>query len=260
MIAICSMVRKPLNFETWLKYHFSIGVEYIFLRIEETPELKEITDRYPNKIFAEYISETDTLNNYYTIQERQTIFIDQCIQSCLGYGIRWLFHIDSDELIWCKQSLISILTPISKSFSCIHFQNYEAVYDRDDLPNPFLNTNQFIRCKDGKCLSYANGKSVGRVTQELRSYGPHYFTGRVYELSDKIAAILHFDSPTFQEWYNKFSNLSNISVDNLNKIPFKFYRESIDIIQKGNMQQAREYYNIHKTKLSKKDGLITIPF
>jgi len=243
MIAICSMIRKPLNFETWLVYHFSIGVEYIFLRVEETPELQEIIDKYPNKVFAEYYNEVSKIDNYYTIQDRQRLFIDKSIQDSLEYPIRWMFHIDCDELIWTKETLISILTPISKRFDCVHFQNFEAVYAHDNIQNVFTHNNRFIRCRDGECLSYANGKSVGRVSKSLRSYGPHFFTGKVYNVNDRLGAILHFDSPNFDEWYNKFKNLSNNTPEMFKKIPFKFYRESIDIIKSENIEDARNYYN-----------------
>ena len=260
MISICSMVRKPLNFETWLLYHFSIGIEYIFLRVEDTPELSEIIDKYPNKVFAEYYHDVDKVNNYQTIQTRQAQFIDKAIEESLTFPIRWLFHIDSDELIWSKQPLMAILTPISKNFDCVHFQNYEAVYPNDNVKNAFVNTNRFIRCKDGKCLSYANGKSAGRVTEKLKNHGPHYFSGKPYEVNDKLAAILHFDSPNFEEWHNKFRNLSDVTTDKFKKIPFQFYRESIEIINDGTIDESRTYYNKMKVTPYNKKSIVKINF
>lgn len=260
MIAICSMVRKPLNFETWLAYHFSIGIEYMFLRVEETPELKEIIDKYPGKIFAEYDDDISKIDNYHTIQDRQRDFIDKSIQDSLNYPIRWIFHIDCDELIWTKESLMSVLTPVPKSFDCVHFQNFEAVYPHDDVQNVFVHTNKFIRCRDGKCLSYGNGKSAGRVTEALRNHGPHFFTGKVYEVSDRVGAILHFDSPNFEEWYNKFKNLSEVTPENFKKIPFKFYRDSINIVRNGDLKEAREYYNKMKIIPYNKERTIKIDF
>jgi len=260
MIAICSMVRKPLNFETWLAYHFSIGVEYIFLRVEETPELKEIIDKYPNKVFAEYYDDVDKLNNYQTIQKRQRAFIKESIKESLTFPIRWLFHIDCDELIWSTQPLMKILNSVPKNYDCAHFQNYEAVYPNDNIENGFVNTNRFIKCSTGKCLSYGNGKSAGRVTESLCNHGPHYFGGKVYEVTDKLAAILHFDSPTFEEWYDKFNNLSDVTTEKFQRIPFRFYRDSIDIIKKGDKEEARDYYNKMKIMPYNKENIIKINF
>ena len=32
---------------------------------------------------------------------------------------------------------------------------------------------ELIKCADGGCVSYANGKSIGRVSDKLKEYGPH---------------------------------------------------------------------------------------
>ena len=258
-IAICSMVRKPFNFDTWLEYHFNKGIEYIFLRVEDTPELKEIVDKYPNKVFAKYYNDIDNLNNYQTIQTRQANFIDETIEESKQLPIEWIFHIDSDELIWSKEPLLKILTPIPKRYGYVHLQNFEAVYPEDSLDNPFIKTNRFVGSGNGN-LSYGNGKSVGRVSDSLKISCPHYFTGKVYELSNELASILHFDSMTFEIWYDKFSNLSNITEKNFKQIPFKFYRDSIEIIREGDVEIARAYYNKMKVDTYNKDNAITNDF
>lgn len=258
-IAICSMVRKPFNFDTWLEYHFNKGIEYIFLRVEDTPELHEIIDKYPNKVFAKYYNEVDKKNNYESIQTRQARFIDEVIEESKQLPIGWIFHIDSDELIWSNEPLLRILTSIPKRYGCVHLQNFEAVYPEDSLNNPFIKTNRFVGRGNGN-LSYGNGKSVGRVSDSLKNKGPHYFTGKVYELSNELASILHFDSPTFEIWYDKFSNLSNITEKKFKKIPFKFYRDSIEIVREGDKESARAYYNKMKVDTYNKDNAIKIDF
>ena len=84
--------------------------------------------------------------------------------------------------------------------------------------------------------------------------------GKVYELSNELASILHFDSPTFEIWYDKFSNLSNIIEKNFKQIPFKFYRDSIEIVREGDVESARAYYNKMKVDTYNKDNAITIDF
>ena len=39
---------------------------------------------------------------------------------------------------------------------CIHFKNFEAVFPNNR--GKCFNTNKFIDCKKGKCLSYAKWK------------------------------------------------------------------------------------------------------
>ena len=49
---------------------------------------------------------------------------------------------------------------------CIHFKNFEAVFP--NMEEKCFNTTRFVDCKKGQCLSYANGKSVGRVKKGIK--------------------------------------------------------------------------------------------
>ncbi len=242
MFAICTMVRKPFNFETWLDYHFSLGVVHIFLRVEDTPELFEIIKSYEDKVSVEYVNRKDTSDNYWTQMDRQNSFVDSVIEKCVQMKIDWLGHIDSDELLWCED--LNILDKIDEDIDCVVIKNYEAVYPVDDLENPFLDTNRFTRPK----LAYANGKSFGRVSNNLKSNGPHRFKGKTYSL-DKSMIVLHYESPTFSDWYKKFSEeKSEISDEMLEKIPFDYYKNSIKLIREGDIQKCRQYYNKMKVE------------
>ena len=72
MIAICSLVRKPFNFDTWVNYHISIGVSKFLLSVEDTPELKEVIDSYGELIEAEYVS-MSTMGNKSQSKMTETI-------------------------------------------------------------------------------------------------------------------------------------------------------------------------------------------
>lgn len=253
MIAICSMVRKPFNFDTWLDYHLSLGVNYIFLRVEQTPELKKLIDKYPN-IFAEFVENTD-----YSLSQmqRQSKFIESVKDLMIDLGINWILHIDSDE-IFCSNDL-SIFEEIDNKINVLHFKNYEAVYKSDNLSNPFLQTNKF---KVMNKLSYGNGKSAARVSKSLKPLNCHYFEGKEIEILPKKAVILHFESPTFEFWYEKFKNKKwigsvNLAKNSLEKVPFEFYKESIMIIKSGDIEKSREYYNKMKVNVTD-DSIITL--
>ena len=52
---IVSMVTKQPDFHFWIDYHLNIlGIDHIFLRVEDAPEYKNIIDKYPNRITASY--------------------------------------------------------------------------------------------------------------------------------------------------------------------------------------------------------------
>ena len=238
MVAICSMIRKPLAFKTWLDYHVSLGVKHFFLRIEDTPELSNLIDQYGSLISAEYDNKVDKSDNYWTQMDRQRIFTNKTIEICNRLGYKWLAHIDCDELL-CANNL-HFLDLISDDYQCIVISNYEAVYPNDNLQDPFLGTDKFL---SRNLLAYGNGKSIGRISKNLCLRGPHRFNGKEYHTNDDVV-ILHFESPNFDKWCEKFSTEKNNSLDEkFHDIPFQFYKHSIEIIKSNNQEKIRSYYN-----------------
>ena len=240
-VAIVSMVSKQPNFKYWLQYHIeSLGIDHIFLRIEDCPEYQELIDAYPNKITATFYNkkDIDTKHNYLTIMDRQKENVNNGIRLCKENNIDYIFHTDADELIHVEQlenkskmeSLKIHLKSVPNKYSCIHFKNFEAVFP--NLSKKCFNTNRFIDCKKGSCLSYANGKSAGRVKNNIRFHGPHYFTGEVYDMPDNKITVLHFDSCTYKQWETKFDLLKDTNEEKMKKIPFPFYKNSINKLKR----------------------------
>ena len=82
-------------------------------------------------------------------------------------------------------------------------------------------------------LAYANGKSAGRCGF-CTWLGPHRYTGRSVIVDADRAALLHFESCTYEMWRNKFSKHRHMDARkkvDIDKIPFPFYRESIRLFQ-----------------------------
>jgi hypothetical protein len=172
------------------------------------------------------------------------------IQQVVGKGIENHSPIEIDRAM----QLRIILDQLPPEFDNIHLDNYEALYptllssgddgDDDDDNNDYggskcFTTDRFIRCKEGRCNAYVNGKGIARVNGRgwggignVSFHGPHWFSGNSYDYSEfdpvnPELAILHFDSCTFQQWNKKFQLLKNINQTNLNDIPFIYYKESI---------------------------------
>lgn len=245
MVAICSMIRKPLAFKTWLDYHISLGIEHFFLRIEDTPELSELLDQYPGLITCEYDDEVlrkDWSYNWHKQSYRQEIFVNKTIKSCNKLGFKWIAHIDCDELI-CANNL-NFLDSVPDEYPCAVIENYEAIYPSDDIQDPFLGTDKFLSDGQGR-LAYANGKSIGRVSEYLKVRGVHRFTGKVFEIG-KEALILHYESPNFDKWYQKYLATKDHKLDSV--IDFKFIKQSIEIIKTGDLKKIRDFYNEQKVK------------
>ena len=252
MIGLFCMVRKPNNFETWIKYQFSIGIDYIFLKVEDTPELEEIINKYDN-IFSLFESDSNKKDNYWTLMDRQKDFYNLVIEKSISMGLKWLIHSDVDELICCKKPLRQILNDVPEEYQTVRFDNYEAIYDCDDLQNPFIETYRF---KFKNLLSYGNGKSAVRVNNETSWKGPHKFIGKKLEINPQEAVILHYESPTFECWYEKFKTSSDTSIQKISEMPFQFYKDSINIIRNESKERAREYYN--KMKVNNNESIVRL--
>tara|TARA_B110000261_G_C13021703_1_gene332403 strand:+ start:21 stop:956 length:936 start_codon:yes stop_codon:yes gene_type:complete len=240
-ISICSMVTKQPDFEFWLKYHLDyLKIDYIFLRIEDSPEYEELIRPYGDRVIASFHNkkDIDMKHNYLTIMDRQKENVNSSIDKAYSMGIDYLFHTDADELIYVGEEnglskdvlLRKYLEGVSNDFTCIHFKNFEAVFP--DNKDKCFNTNKFIDCKKGGCLSYANGKSVCRVKNHPRFKGPHYFTGKNYNIEDNKICVLHFDSCTYKQWETKFDLLKDTNEEKMKKIPFPFYKNSIRKLKK----------------------------
>ena len=243
-VAIVSMVTKHPDFDFWLDYHLNkLGVDHIFLRVEEAEYYKEYIDKYPGRITATYHkkNDIDTKHNYLTIMDRQKEMVNKACLAAREMGIDYLFHVDADELIHVvlnnqyslSDNLRNYLNQVKNNddgISCIHFKNFEAVFPK--VGEKCFTTNKFIDCKKGRCLSYANGKSCGLVQRGARFRGPHYFTGKNHNMPDDKIVILHYDSCTYKQWHTKFNLLKDTNEEKMKKIPFPFYKNSIRQMKK----------------------------
>jgi hypothetical protein len=233
-IAIASMVTNQSGFDRWLDYHINtLGVDKIYLRVENSPIIEEMAKQYPEKVIVKSVRMTteQLKNNYFGIQDRQKEFISDSITKSKKDHMDILFHVDADEFIKVRHGkLKDVLGNVPDDIGCIHFKNFEALY-KDDPNKKCFEAKGFIDCTKQPCTSYANGKSAGVLKNNPKFHGPHFFTGKVYNMPDTEVVILHFDSCTFDTWKSKFQRM-NSDPEKLKDIPFSFYKGSIEILNK----------------------------
>lgn len=240
--AVCTQTRRPVHLEYWLHYYLEVlRVDKIYLKIENTPGLKEKLSKsvFADKLIVEEQNQVSNRDTYDRMQQRQCEWVNTSILYARDHHIDFLLHVDDDELLILSNMYPSLPDFLGKhkflEYSNIHLQNAEAVYGeaRVHEQDCFLEPKTMNPCaSSGTCRSYANGKSIGNLRfPQIACSGPHAFTGRTLEVSLDVAFILHFDSCTFAKWFDKFSNLSNISNEVYEKIPFLFYKNSIQRLQ-----------------------------
>ena len=250
-VIVCTMSRHPVDFERWLDHHFRIGVDTVYVRFEETPEIEDTILRHPRSkdIIREYATAPlkDEQRNWNRQAQRQVDFCHKVIRACPNGS--WVFHIDDDELLYpsggdIKQYLKTVPTGTKN----IYIKTVEAVYptvNNDD--SCFNTTNRFVVC-DGRnlCTSYYDGKSGTRVRPGAEMDGNvHRFKGKSYEPPISDIAVLHFESCSFRRWKDKFTNLNSRNPEI--HPSFRFANESLKMIRSESTdEELQDFYRKNK--------------
>jgi hypothetical protein len=253
-VSLASMIHKPPDdFKYWLDYHFSIGISDIYLRVEDTPEIKDLLDTsYQGRVHPTFVNDVDKTDNWHTKQGRQTEFINKIIK--LLPNDDWLLHIDDDELLDVNTTDITkIINILPKRYNCIFIKTVEALYPKVNKGNNCFNTtDKFVDCNSGKyCSSYMGGKSVVRIEPGVQAHGPHRFKGtgwsgdkspNCFKPEVSFMKIKHYESCSVDRWYKKFSNMKPTK----REIPdgFNFYNESINSIKDGSWYQVYKKFKV----------------
>lgn len=257
-VALACMMRKPKNIEYWLDYHRERGIVKFYIRLEDTPELEQyLRQQQDVTLTAGKSSDISVFSSkeYDAQFSRQREFLQNTIKRCLQDNIKWIIHIDSDELIECDGKTIpdclekEVDRNGGNNIHTIIMDNYEAVYDKINTESDSCFTyKKLVKCKDGGCVSYSNGKGIGRVSANLQELGPHrfhYTQKKKYptEFTSKHLRVLHFESCDFNSYISKFMNLANhinnANTNNTNKkYPFEFYNKSIEVAKSADCQDG----------------------
>lgn len=260
-VAIVMLSRNPPDFDAWLRYHLGyMKVEHVFVQVEDTPWLEEgapfwdtLPGSYREKVTiwrlpTQSLSSTDSrpADDYDTLQARQIRAMAQAKAESQERGIDWLIHIDDDELLHAPmhRSIGELLAAMPANFDQAYIPNVEAIYDNSNVKHCFAETKE-VNMNRYKFVSYANGKAAVRVHSasgvEIRPAGPHQW--RTTENREPASVhldqepfgpplmVVHFESCPMVRWEDKYWELGNTSPDRINRIPFKFYRESIQRMQ-----------------------------
>eukprot|EP00930_Biecheleria_cincta_P026581 TRINITY_DN18719_c0_g3_i1.p1 TRINITY_DN18719_c0_g3~~TRINITY_DN18719_c0_g3_i1.p1 ORF type:complete len:536 (+),score=100.75 TRINITY_DN18719_c0_g3_i1:29-1609(+) len=262
-VAIVMLSRHPPDLKTWLRYHVGfLGVEHVFIKAEDSPDMQD-TVRQMGPAVQKKVSlwtseseahssllgissgvDTRPTDDYTTLQDRQVAAMAKAKAACEEMGIDWLIHIDDDELLYTPQhrSIGELLAAVPRQFDQAYMPNVEAVYQSAKVKSCFAETQQ-VNLNRFTFESYANGKAAVRVAStEARPAGPHMWrnswNGDLNSLHlDKGAfgspvMVVHYESCPYNRWKDKFWELGRTSPDKVSQIPFPFYRESIQKMQR----------------------------
>lgn len=248
-IGIVSMIKDPKNIETWLKTHKDMGIKHFYIRLEETPELQEYLEKREDVTLQ--LGQPTGVNEYDEKQVRQNKWVNEVLQKAEtdGNGIKWLIHIDGDELLHGDLSEVQDLPEEVRTFWMV---NKEAKFSRvPKKEDSCFDASKMADCdkKLGSCVSYANGKGGGRVANDVRAIGPHRMKSTLEKNGGrklKKLVVHHFESCDFDIYKKKFKQLS--VQDKKLDIPFSYYNESIEAAKSENDDELYRVYEKYRVE------------
>ena len=242
-IGIVSMMKEPKDIKTWLKTHRDLGIRHFYIRLEETHDLELFLKNQPDVTVR--LGESSGVNEYEDIQTRQNEWVTEAFRQAAldNPQVKWLIHIDSDELLQGDLDQIESLPDDVRTF---WMQNLEAKYSKipAESENCFT-ASTFVDCSKypDKCVSYGNGKSGGRVAPDVSANGPHRMKTTITGAPmPKLSGVFvqHYECCDFETYKKKFKRLA--VQDKKVAIPFPYYNESIDAARRDDDDELRNIY------------------
>jgi len=237
-VALVTLIYKPKDIEKWLELHRTFGISHFYIRLEDTPELVEFFQKQPDVTLIIASSEGEK-NQFTSLQKRQIDTVNKVIKMCKQ---TFLIHIDCDEVL---SGNIQTILSLPESIGTFWMQNHEAMYDHVPTEtDTCFQAKKFIDCSKERCSSYINGKSGCRVSAPgVTMAGPHRFKSNLKDEYMEDVIVQHYESCDFQQYIKKYQRLAKNGTD-LKKIPFQYYRESIEA--NGDTTKLEEIYKKYR--------------
>lgn len=281
----CAIVTTLKNAEqllwSFINYHLAIGFDkiYLFFDDKDDPSIG-IAEQYAKvkvirndekliekwKSTALFSSMADFLNK--EVMSRQVLNAELAIEMALEDDIRWLLHIDIDELFYTEgEDVKAHFHEMDKNnYNQVTYRNHEAVPETFDINNSFQEVSLFKKNRtllsaeqyellrtlpvfnQGKDYFwfYGNGKSAVKVVPGVLPDGVHYFKPKFDHLDLKLSdpVILHYAICGFDQFWNKYVDLGFFDSKwfDADDIPFRMHLNARDIVNKGSISEARLFY------------------
>jgi hypothetical protein len=281
-VGIVATVREPGRpIESFVRYHLALGFQrvYLFFDSPDDPDRAFV----PSDARVEVIHPDDRLRRQWRrtglaclefaereVMARQILNVGVALDLATRDGIDWLLHMDGDELFFSEEPVewhFAALTAAGAEVA--HYDNFEALPQRPDVRNPFLESSWFKLPPDRpgydarQCavlgripqfreqffLSYMNGKSAAQVGIGLTPRDVHSFERRQGNCARVRAAskILHYPSASFELFWRKYRLLDAFSDRWFESVDIRaavggFHLDARDVVMQGDMARARAFY------------------
>jgi len=246
-VALVTTTKNAHQLPTWVEYHINRGFKriYIFFDLSQRqdPSWMELNDWLKlNPHRAKYVHCIQVTPEWTRVNQRSIIaskhfkHYDNEVMSRqqvnaqtalvwlktidASFDIDYLLHIDTDELWYpiggsTVTKLLGVgeyFATLSETIDTVSFRNWEVVPTQLESTNVFKDLDVFRKDRQ-HYRAYCGVKSAIRIRldkKEQEIHGVHYWWSagsKPVEVYD--AVILHYVSPTFEQWFLKYKLLGS---------------------------------------------------
>lgn len=280
-IAVVTTLRNAGDvLATWLHYHRAVGVDHFFLFFDDPldPSLALVEGRDDVTcfrrdealratqrgcpVFAKIGASYDT-----ELIARQMLDTSVAIARAKAMGFEWLFHIDSDELLYSnhhdiRRHVVETLPGLAQ----LKLVNHEAVPEAEELAHPFRDASLFVLNpslvgwppadsfwgrRGWVFNAYENGKAAVRLSADPEPLGPHDFGGAdgrpLATLRILTISVLHYPNAGLRRFRQKYRTLGRFPDQWFDGVPHTvpFHLAARDVVHDGTDDDIREFYRTH---------------
>jgi len=250
-ICIVTTCRAPKwQVLSFVNYHLNIGVEHLFLFFDKEDDsiFRQIQG---NKKVTCFLC---TRKKFEKIEDLQRRNADRALKIAKKNNFDWIIHLDVDELVYItkkEDSLISLLSRISKKVDYIRLPTIEASPEKANSKNIFLEVNlfknNFWKLSKKFFRGHICGKSIVRVNSPIQSMGIHVPIAkkrlkRRFILKD--ARLMHYNRCNLKTWKESLvlKMSKNCKVHEGGKKYEKMIREFEEIYSKRDWKKLKRLY------------------
>jgi hypothetical protein len=251
-VCVVGTFRAPVaEISYFINYHVNSGIDHVFLffdaddsTIEQLADRRKLTCfRCDDEHWRNYIkvsSVPESRMGKLIINEKQMINADIALYRARQMGLDWVIHIDSDELLYARDGIKTVLSRVSKDVDVVRFEILEAVPEEYEYENMFAQISLFRSCPrlyEGRLTlakmlgcqkafyqgEYFRGhlasKTAVRTTASIKGMGVHWpekDENHTYKLvTVREIKLLHFDGCGFQSWKSKWTRRMGVLLENM---------------------------------------------
>lgn len=225
-LALTCTAKDPPDLKRWVSHHRSLGIERFYIYLDECNGPQSQARRACSESGVTPIPYTmdwvvsvsrsppnEAWDQPRLLIYKQAATASDAIDRAARDDVGWLFHVDSDELLYpTGDGLRDALDRVPSNVLTLKIDNWEVVPEGDHR-NCFEEATLF-RTDKAYFRHYINGKGACRPSARIKQFGPHRFVRLGSRDADALlrgVVVLHYVSCNRESMRQKYVEMGQFS-------------------------------------------------